>query len=199
MGQNPKPPRSVGCCVLVLGMLLLWFFGNELFNVAVNSWLTLTDRHSSVHYAGDGTFGDAGPTAGHNRFQVDLGDLRLGQNQSQRFVLQGLPNVKLTPFVLVNTPLLINKEEQQQLSWVDTIVSLHMTDGETTVFDIEKPLSDWTWSGLIGGPSTCLYVLETSFAADPRKRYELTVKVSGEIETAPVSRLVLRGGGWQVD
>jgi hypothetical protein len=90
-----------------------------------------------------------GTQAGIHRFVVDLGDVDLTSDGRYSFELRGLPKAHFVPYLRVSTPLVYSRADRPQTGWGLTTVQLQLHETDELVFDENRPLSGWIWSGPI--------------------------------------------------
>ena len=154
-------------------------------------------RHPPVSYRGDGKFVDTGPEAGIDRFVVDLGDVDLTSDGRYSCELRGLPKAHFVAHLRVATPLVYSRADRPQTGWGLTKVQLQLHETDELVFDVNRPLNEWIWSGPIDSQYSMLYLLDGGFDASPNTTFRLVVTISNAAAVAPKARLVVTGGGWQ--
>lgn len=144
---------------------------------------------------------DRGESAGMDRYRIELSDpLDLNLAGVSRYVLDQVPQVELVLYLDLAHRLPTGGATASGAPWSATVVELRIEDGGGEVVARERaPLSDWTWSGSVGGSTSSLYTSNTVFTPSADGPYFLVTEVEPAGSGAPAATVSLRGGGWKAE
>jgi len=161
--------------------------------------------YSVSTYQGDGAMTDRGDRAAFHRFVLNLGALDLSKPGKFTYKMSKLPPVNLTLDLKMTglSPLPATNDPAKEYNKAQVKVTLK-TDSGDTVFEHDRPLSQWTWSGSMNGTSRMVYVRDFApgswFTPKGNESYQLTVTITPDPTSKGTKPTVLRiaGGGWKV-
>lgn len=147
-------------------------------------------------YAGDGRLVDNGPLAATDRYILDLGAITIGDGATHSFSLSGLPEENFVVGFVID----ITEREQRVTAASEPSMRVQLiAEGDGSVFDIDKPIAEWTWSHARDASHGYVYSRDgagTYFDAASSENYHLIVTTT-LVERKVEARLQARSGGWK--